>query len=110
MEAPWRDAGVGDRSMLISAHMALDKRLQVLVDDDLLTRLRRESQLTGAPVGAIVRDAIDHRLGRGDEPGRRAAFRALLDELPPDGAEPDWEVVKAEMLDERAGRHKTPPA
>ncbi|MEJ7655416.1 MAG: hypothetical protein WKF33_00060 [Thermoleophilaceae bacterium] len=42
--------------------------------------------------------------GRGDEQTRRAAFRALLDEPAPDGLEPDWEAVKAEMLDERAKR------
>ena len=95
--------------MLMSTHMALDNRLQVLIDDDLLRRLRRESERSGAPVGAIVRDAINHRLGQSDEPARRAAFRALLDEPAPDGLEPDWEVVKAEMLDERAERFERAP-
>jgi len=82
--------------------MPLDQRLQVLIDEQRLRRLRRESQRTGAPIGAIVREAIDERLGEG-EPARRAAFRALLAEPLPEGREPDWEQVKADMLDE-AGR------
>lgn len=81
--------------------MALDNRLQVLIDDERLRRLRSESELSGAPVGAIVREAIDHRLGSGDEASRRAALRALLGEPPPEGIEPDWDHVKAEMLDAR---------
>jgi hypothetical protein len=85
--------------MLMSAHMPLDQRLQVLVDQERLRRLRRESERTGAPIGAIVREAIDERLG-GGEPTRRAAFRTLLNEPLPEGREPDWERVKAEMLDE----------
>lgn len=82
--------------------MALDQRLQVLIDEERLSRLRRESKRTGAPVGAIVRDAIDRRLG-GDEAARRAAAQALLDEPVLEGTEPDWEDVKAEMLDELGG-------
>ncbi len=80
--------------------MALDQRLQVLIDEQQLSRLRRESERTGAPVGAIVREAIDTRLGS-DEATRRAAFRALLDAPTPSGGrEPDWEESKAAMLDE----------
>jgi hypothetical protein len=82
--------------------MALDQRLQVLIDEERLGRLRRESERTGAPIGAIVRDAIDERLG-GGEAARRAAARALLAEPLLEGREPDWEDVKAEMLDELGG-------
>ncbi|MEJ7715937.1 MAG: hypothetical protein WKF40_09660 [Thermoleophilaceae bacterium] len=81
--------------------MALDNRLQVLIDDERLQRLRDESEHSGAPIGAIVREAIDQRLGSGDDASRRAALAALLAELPPEGIEPDWEYVKAEMLDAR---------
>ena len=88
--------------MLRSAHMALDQRLQVLIDEERLARLRGESQRTGAPIGAIVRDAIDDRLG-GGEAARRAAAHALLAEPVLEGREPDWEVVKAEMLDRFGG-------
>lgn len=82
--------------------MALDQRLQVLIDEERLARLRGESERTGAPIGAIVRDAIDDRLG-GGEAARRAAFDALLSEPVLEGREPDWEDVKAEMLDEFGG-------
>ncbi len=83
--------------------MALDQRLQVLIDEDRLSRLRRESERTGAPIGAIVRAAIDDRLGD-DDAVRRAAARALLAEPPLEGGrEPDWEDVKREMLDEFGG-------
>ena len=82
--------------------MALDQRLQVLVDAERLARLRAESERTGAPIGAIVREALDERLG-GGELARRAAFEALLAEPLPDGHEPDWEEVKADMLDEAGG-------
>lgn len=79
----------------------LTRRLQVLVDDSRYERLQRESERTGAPVGELVRRAIDREYPTGDDE-RAAAGRRLL-ELPPpggDGPEPDWEVQKAEMLNE----------
>lgn len=77
--------------------MALDQRLQVLIDADRLARLRSESERTGAPIGAIVREAIDVRLGV-DEADRRAAIQALLDQPLLEGTEPDWEESKDAML------------
>jgi len=84
--------------------MPLDQRLQVLIDVEQLGRLRRESERTGAPIGAIVREAIDARLG-GSEESRRAAFGALLTEPLPQDAEPDWATVKVEMLAEPGAVH-----
>jgi hypothetical protein len=80
----------------------LNRRLQVLVDDDRYELLARESERTGAPVGELVRRAIDRefsRAARQDE--RERAGRALLAMPPPsgDGKEPNWEEQKREMLD-----------
>lgn len=79
----------------------LTRRLQVLIDDDRYERLRRESERTGAPIGAIVRAAIDERVGRApDLEEMRAAARLILNAPRPPGREPDWEVQKEQMLDE----------
>ncbi|MGH2763504.1 MAG: ribbon-helix-helix protein, CopG family [Thermoleophilaceae bacterium] len=79
----------------------LERRLQVLIDDDRYERLRRESERTGAPVGAIVRAAIDERLGTASHrAARTAAVRRLLDAPPPPGPEPDWDEAKQQMMDE----------
>jgi hypothetical protein len=80
----------------------LNRRLQVLVDDERYEMLTRESERVGAPVGELVRRAIDHEYhqsGAGAE--RERAGRALLAMPAPEGPEPDWEDQKREMLDER---------
>jgi predicted DNA-binding protein len=77
----------------------LTRRLQVLIDDSRYERLRRESQRTGAPVSAIVRDAIDMKLPPDTDPDAvAAAARRLLDAepMPVEG----WDVMKSQMLDE----------
>lgn len=80
----------------------LNRRLQVLVDDERYERLARESERIGAPVGELVRRAIDHEFPRiGARVERERAGRELLAMPPPpgDGAEPDWEDQKQEILD-----------
>ncbi len=80
-------------------HM-LNRRLQVLVDDERYERLAQESERTGAPVGELVRRAIDHEFPRSSrDPERERAGRALLAMPPPPDPEPDWEEQKREMLD-----------
>jgi hypothetical protein len=79
----------------------LTRRLQVLIDDERYERLRREAGRTGAPIGAIVRAAIDERFAQAvDREQRRAAALRLLDAPRPPGSEPDWEQAKETMLDE----------
>jgi hypothetical protein len=79
----------------------LTRRLQVLIDDERYERLRREAERTGAPIGAIVRSAIDERFAHAvDREQRRAAAQRLLDAPRPPGREPDWEQAKETMLDE----------
>lgn len=80
----------------------LNRRLQVLVDDERYERLARESARVGAPVGELVRRAIDHeypQAGRNAE--RERAGQELLAMPPPPGGdpEPDWDEQKRELLD-----------
>jgi hypothetical protein len=82
-------------------HM-LNRRLQVLVDDERFERLSRESDRIGAPVGELVRRAIDHEFpGVGQRAERERAGQALLamPAPPGKGPEPDWEDQKRQMLD-----------
>lgn len=81
---------------------SLTRRLQVLIDDERYERLRREAERTGAPIGAIVRDAIDSTLPGGRDPESvDAAARRLLaaEPMPVD----DWGNMKRQMLDELYG-------
>lgn len=80
----------------------LNRRLQVLVDDARFERLAEESRRSGAPVGELVRRAIDREFpALGKQAERERAGQALLDLLPPpgEGPEPDWEDQKQELLD-----------
>jgi hypothetical protein len=66
----------------------LDRRLQVLIDQDRWTRLEQESERRGVPIAVLVREAIDERYpGRTDQ--RRAALQAILDARPMPVPEPD---------------------
>lgn len=85
----------------------LNRRLQILVDDARFERLAEESKRSGAPVGELVRRAIDREYpaaGPGAE--RERAGEDLLSMPAPPGAgpEPDWEDQKRDMLDAPA-RH-----
>jgi hypothetical protein len=74
----------------------------VLIDDERYERLHREAQRTGAPIGAIVRDAIDESLPAGRDPESvEAAARQLLT-APPMPVD-DWSDTKRHMLDELYG-------
>jgi hypothetical protein len=82
----------------------LNRRLQVLVDDERYERLARESERIGAPVGELVRRAIDHEFPRGGmREERERAGRELLSMPPPPGGGPeaDWEDQKRELRDEQ---------
>jgi len=77
----------------------LDRRLQVLIDDERYERLQREATRAGAPVGELVRRAIDREYPA-QPAGRAEAGDYLLSLAEEAGREPDWEVQKGEMLDE----------
>ena len=56
----------------------LNRRVHVLLDDDRLERLKRRADETGASVGAVVREAIDHELERKDRARALAALESFL--------------------------------
>jgi hypothetical protein len=74
----------------------LNRRLQVLIDDDRWERLERRSAETGASVGEVVRRAIDEALPTSPEEASAAGARFLA--AAPMPVE-DWEEMKGEMLD-----------
>jgi hypothetical protein len=76
----------------------LNRRTQLLLDDDLHRRLRETAEQRGISLGALIREAIDEKLSRVQEQ-RSEAFAKLL------AAEPmpveDWPVMKKQMLEDR---------
>lgn len=79
----------------------LDRRLQVLIDQDRWARLEHESERRGVPVAVLVREAIDERYpARTAE--RRAALQSILDAEPMVVPEPH--ELRAELEAIRGGR------
>ena len=66
----------------------LDRRLQVLIDEDRWSRLEREAGRRGVSVAVLVREAIDERFP-GDADKRRTALQAILDADPMDVPDPE---------------------
>lgn len=78
----------------------LDRRLQILLDEQRYQRISSLAKARGVSVAAVVRDALDRGLPA--EPARRAtAARRLLAAAPMDVPGPDG--LRAE-LDELRGR------
>lgn len=73
---------------------SLTQRLQVLVDEQRLERLKRQAERSGASVGALVRDAID-RTYPPVSPERAQAVEELLamEPMPVD----DWPAMKRDI-------------
>lgn len=82
----------------------LTKRLQVLLDAERYERLKRASQRQGAPIGELVRRAIDRQYpAEGEALSRAEAAQSLLASEAPPGTEPEWAEQKEALLDELAG-------
>ena len=80
-------------------HM-LNRRTQLLLDEDRYQRLDRRARHTGQSVAAVIREAIDEKLNEGEEAAaRREAGTWLLAQPIPDTPEPDWAESKQAMLD-----------
>ncbi|MCW3045102.1 MAG: hypothetical protein JWL57_3260 [Actinobacteria bacterium] len=79
----------------------LDRRLQILIDEERWSRLEDEASRRQVSVSTLVREAIDERYpGRDQE--RRAALRALLDAEPM--PVPDTDELRRELDDIRSRR------
>lgn len=80
---------------------SLNRRTQLLLDDDLHRRLREIATQRGISLGALIREAIDEKLASMHD-SRSRAFAKLLE------AEPmpvdDWPVMKQEILEGRYGK------
>ncbi|MFT4228790.1 MAG: ribbon-helix-helix protein, CopG family [Microbacterium sp.] len=78
----------------------LDRRVQVLFDEDLYARLLAEAEAERMSVGALIRRAVEGELRQRRRLTRREALEALFrsgEEHPqPDE---DWEAIKDDSLD-----------
>ncbi len=73
----------------------LDRRVQLLLDQERYAALEREAQASHRSVAAVIREAIDARLDHGAAARRAAARRFLASVDPDDAPAVDWEVEKA---------------
>jgi hypothetical protein len=81
--------------------MSLDRRLQILLDDERHRRISTVARERGVSVATVVREAIDRGLAN-PETRRRAAGRRLLDA--PDMTVPEPAELRAELEALRARR------
>jgi hypothetical protein len=81
--------------------MSLDRRLQILIDDERHRRISTAARERGVSVATVVREAIDRGLAN-PETRRRAAGRRLLDA--PDMTVPEPADLRAELEALRARR------
>lgn len=80
----------------------LERRLQVLLDQQRYERVAAEARRTGRSVGAVIRTAIDVHLPA-EQQARLVALTALLDgsAVPrPEEVGEDWAQVKAAIEEE----------
>jgi hypothetical protein len=81
--------------------MTMDRRLQLLLDEDRYRRVAALASQRGTSVAAVIRDAIDRGLPR-PERRRTAAARRILDAE--DMPVPDVTALLAELDDLRGRR------
>jgi hypothetical protein len=81
----------------------LERRLQVLLDEQRFALLAEESSRTGRSVGSIVRLALDQHFAVADVAAQRAAAAEWLLARPA-GTGPSWDETKKELEDEIEAR------
>ncbi|WP_157802511.1 ribbon-helix-helix protein, CopG family [Sediminihabitans luteus] len=76
----------------------LERRLQILVDQERYARLEAEATARGSSVATVVREAIDQHFAS-DVALRASAARDFLAEpLTDAGPEPDWAESKRALV------------
>jgi chromosomal replication initiation ATPase DnaA len=87
--------------------MTLDRRLQLLIDEDCWSMLETEAKRESMTVAAVVRQAIDdHFAGnmrRRAEAGRR--LLAMSENPTPGETEPSWAEIKRAMEEDLERRY-----
>ena len=79
----------------------LNRRTQLLLDDERYAQLDRRARATGQSVGAVIREAIDGMLaGETERAARGEAGAWLLAQPLATTPEPDWADAKRKMLDD----------
>lgn len=81
--------------------MPMQRRLQLLLDDERYTKLAAVARSRGTSVSAVIREAIDRGV-RGPDEQRAAAGRRILDAQPM--PVPDVDDLLAELDAARARR------
>lgn len=76
---------------------SLNRRTQLLLDDELHRRLREVAAQRGISMGALIREAIDEKLAHVQD-ARAQAIQELLDTepMPVD----DWPIMKRQMIED----------
>jgi plasmid stability protein len=87
---------------VIMGSMALTRRSQLLLDDEVHARLRESAARRGISMGALIREAIEEKLSHSEDT-RVQAIEELL------AAEPlavgEWPEMKHQMIDDINAPH-----
>jgi plasmid stability protein len=76
---------------------SLNRRTQLLLDDDLHRRLRETAAQRGISMGALIREAIDEKLSSTQDARVRAIDKLLAAEPMP---VEDWPIMKKQMIED----------
>lgn len=76
---------------------ALNRRTQLLLDDELHRRLRETAAQRGISMGALIREAVEEKLASAQD-ARAGAIQELLDAEPM--AVEDWPIMKRQMVED----------
>ena len=87
----------------------MERRLQLLLDQQRYALIEREARASGRSVAAVIREAIDVRFADDVSLRRAAARRLLATHAEPGSAEPDWSDVKSDYEAEQATRLESIP-
>lgn len=86
----------------------MERRLQLLLDQERYAKVEAEARSSGRSVAAVIREAIDLRFDSHGEAARRTEsarrfldLASLTDDEPPAG---DWSETKLAMDDDLATR------